>query len=174
MENEWQIQQVVEGLFIGSRHCREEENWELKTHNIGVVVDLSNLQGLPAVPDGCQLIEVAIDDKEDQQITPVLRQVLQVVVENHERSNKAAADSNYNSAVLIHCSQGISRSASCVLAVLMVQHKMTLKEAYKLLREKRRTIHPNSGFLKELIALEREVHDGIATCEIDGLKILWK
>jgi hypothetical protein len=165
MENEWQIQQVVDGLFIGSRHCREEENWELKTHNVGVVVDLSNLPGLPAVPDGCRLIEVAIDDKEDQHIIPVLRQVLKVV------ENKSKAD---NSVVLIHCNQGISRSASCVLAVLMVQHKMTLKEAYQLLRDKRRIVHPNSGFMKELIELEREVHDGIATCEINGLKIMWK
>ena len=48
--------------------------------------------------------------------------------------------------VLVHCSRGISRSSTIVLAYLMKEVKMTLNEAYDLTRERRDCINPNLGF----------------------------
>lgn len=69
-----------------------------------------------------------------------------------------------NGKILVHCYQGISRSASFVLAYLMIYHKLTLEDALKLVTKKR-LICPNNGFLMQLIDLDKQVqaslkHDG--------------
>eukprot|EP00118_Oscarella_pearsei_P026496 m.309991 g.309991 ORF g.309991 m.309991 type:complete len:179 (+) comp49014_c0_seq1:45-581(+) len=58
--------------------------------------------------------------------------------------------------ILVHCVEGVSRSASLVIAYCMLELKMDLKEALALVR-KGRNVCPNSGFLKQLIQLEEEL-----------------
>ncbi|XP_054623883.1 dual specificity protein phosphatase 13-like [Dunckerocampus dactyliophorus] len=55
--------------------------------------------------------------------------------------------------VLVHCAVGVSRSASLVLAYLMIWHGYTLLEAIRKVKE-RRWIFPNKGFLKQLCLLQ--------------------
>lgn len=55
--------------------------------------------------------------------------------------------------VLVHCLQGLSRSATLVLAFLMIKKGMTVTEAVETVRSKRR-IYPNDGFLQQLCDLE--------------------
>lgn len=51
---------------------------------------------------------------------------------------------------------GISRSATCALAFLMIKRGMTFTEAMALVRS-RRDIHPNEGFVRQLQQLDREL-----------------
>lgn len=51
---------------------------------------------------------------------------------------------------------GVSRSATCALAFLMIKRGMSLTEALATVRS-RRDIHPNTGFLRQLQQLEREL-----------------
>ncbi|CAG0899138.1 unnamed protein product [Darwinula stevensoni] len=64
-----------------------------------------------------------------------------------------------NGRVLVHCREGISRSATLVLAFLMIKRNYTVQEAVRLVRSKREII-PNEGFLQQLCdlndALEKE------------------
>ncbi|KAM9424323.1 dual specificity protein phosphatase 13A-like [Pholidichthys leucotaenia] len=62
-----------------------------------------------------------------------------------------------NARILVHCAVGVSRSASLVLAYLMIHHRYTLLEAINKVKE-RRWIFPNRGFLKQLCALEMNLH----------------
>ncbi|XP_056152717.1 dual specificity protein phosphatase 13-like [Lampris incognitus] len=55
--------------------------------------------------------------------------------------------------VFVHCAVGVSRSASLVLAYLMIHHHYSLLDAIKRIKE-RRWIFPNKGFLKQLRALD--------------------
>ncbi|XP_060884479.1 dual specificity protein phosphatase 13A-like isoform X1 [Labrus mixtus] len=55
--------------------------------------------------------------------------------------------------VFVHCAVGVSRSASLVLAYLMIHHHYSLLEAIHKVKE-RRWIFPNTGFLKQLRALD--------------------
>ncbi|XP_069000889.1 dual specificity phosphatase 29-like [Embiotoca jacksoni] len=61
--------------------------------------------------------------------------------------------------VLVHCVMGRSRSASLVLAYLMMKHSLTVVDAIEHVRQ-HRCILPNHGFLKQLrvldIALQEE------------------
>ncbi|KPJ11734.1 Dual specificity phosphatase DUPD1 [Papilio machaon] len=58
--------------------------------------------------------------------------------------------------VLVHCLMGVSRSATCALAFLMIKRGMSLTEALALVRS-RRDIHPNEGFLRQLQQLDKEL-----------------
>ncbi|XP_012720802.2 dual specificity protein phosphatase 13 isoform X2 [Fundulus heteroclitus] len=60
---------------------------------------------------------------------------------------------NTNARVLVHCAVGVSRSASLVLAYLMIYHAYTLLEAINKVKESR-WIFPNRGFLRQLCALD--------------------
>lgn len=59
--------------------------------------------------------------------------------------------------ILVHCQVGVSRSATIVLAYLMLKQNMTLAEAIKKVKE-RRGIYPNQGFLKQLINLHIQLY----------------
>ncbi|XP_054654913.1 dual specificity protein phosphatase 13 [Dunckerocampus dactyliophorus] len=61
--------------------------------------------------------------------------------------------------VLVHCLMGVSRSATLVLAYLMICEDLSLREAAAAVRT-HRDICPNSGFLQQLrhldVSMERE------------------
>ena len=58
--------------------------------------------------------------------------------------------SNVCGRIFVHCKEGVSRSASLVLAYLVRDQEMLLKDAVRLVRSKR-AISPNEGFLQQLI-----------------------
>ncbi|KAL5006718.1 hypothetical protein ScPMuIL_015524 [Solemya velum] len=58
--------------------------------------------------------------------------------------------------VLVHCVQGVSRSATLVIAYLMIKCHMTVQDALRLVRS-RREICPNDGFLQQLCHLNEEL-----------------
>ncbi|XP_035291779.1 dual specificity protein phosphatase 26-like isoform X2 [Anguilla anguilla] len=59
--------------------------------------------------------------------------------------------------ILVHCAVGVSRSATLVLAYLMIRQNMTLVEAIKTVKD-RRGIIPNRGFLRQLVRLDGSLH----------------
>ncbi|XP_059025811.1 serine/threonine/tyrosine-interacting-like protein 2 isoform X1 [Mustela lutreola] len=58
--------------------------------------------------------------------------------------------------VLVHCAMGVSRSATVVLAFLMICENMTLVEAIRTVQA-HRDICPNSGFLRQLQVLDNRL-----------------
>lgn len=82
-------------------------------------------------------------------ILPYLRPAAEFIHKAHQE----------NGVVYVHCQQGVSRSASVVLAYLMLYHDMSLMNAVRAVRQKRE-IFPNGGFLKQLCTLEQEILTG--------------
>ena len=58
--------------------------------------------------------------------------------------------------VLVHCGEGISRSATIVLAYLMIKCGFTAQESVKQVR-RYRSILPNVGFLKQICDLNDQL-----------------
>ena len=53
--------------------------------------------------------------------------------------------------VLVHCNQGVSRSATCVCYWLMQREEgLTVERALERVRAAREVVHPNPGFMRQL------------------------
>ncbi|NXE31986.1 DS13B phosphatase, partial [Ptilorrhoa leucosticta] len=73
--------------------------------------------------------------------------------------------------VFVHCAMGVSRSATLVLAFLMIHENMTLVDALKTVSA-HRNICPNSGFLSQLRDLDIKLNEerkGIRSSATKGL-----
>lgn len=62
-----------------------------------------------------------------------------------------------NGCVFIHCNAGVSRSATVVIAYLIKEYGMSFAEAFAYLKEKRESIRPNDGFIKQLKQYENSL-----------------
>ncbi|CAN0005701.1 unnamed protein product, partial [Phaeothamnion confervicola] len=66
----------------------------------------------------------------------------------------------YYGSVLVHCRQGVSRSAAIVVAYLMKARGLSLDDALAYLRRRRPVVNPHEAFLRQLrdfeVALRRE------------------
>ena len=58
--------------------------------------------------------------------------------------------------VLVHCVVGVSRSATLVLAYLMLHQQLSLREAVITVRQ-HRWVFPNRGFLHQLCQLDQQL-----------------
>jgi len=70
--------------------------------------------------------------------------------------------------ILVHCSAGISRSPTLVVAYLMKARSMSLRSALKQVLRARPQVSPNPGFLRQLKQLEVEL-SGCVTLDVDEL-----
>lgn len=61
--------------------------------------------------------------------------------------------------VLVHCVVGVSRSATLVLAYLMLRQQMSLRQAVIAVRQ-HRWVFPNRGFLHQLCQLDQKLQGG--------------
>ncbi len=59
---------------------------------------------------------------------------------------------------MVNCVQGVSRSATIVLAFLMLKRHMTAQDAMRKVRENRE-VSPNDGFLQQLCDLNDKLTD---------------
>ena len=66
---------------------------------------------------------------------------------------------NKNNKILIHCAEGVSRSPALVVAYLMWKYNMDSKTVIDIIKEKRKFVDINLGFLFQLenLSLHREI-----------------
>jgi hypothetical protein len=64
--------------------------------------------------------------------------------------------------VLVHCRQGVSRSAAVVISYYMITNKWTYNEAFQYVRKKRPIIDPNIGFMAQLRQFEKRLLQGVS------------
>lgn len=63
--------------------------------------------------------------------------------------------------VYVHCHQGVSRSASVVIAFLMEFRGFSFDEAMTYVKARRPIVKPNDGFVKQLKEYEEELNERI-------------
>ncbi|XP_012261545.2 dual specificity protein phosphatase 19 [Athalia rosae] len=62
--------------------------------------------------------------------------------------------SNQHENIFVHCNAGVSRSASVIIAYLMVTENLSYDKAYQRVKSVRQCIKPNDGFVRQLKALK--------------------
>jgi protein-tyrosine phosphatase len=58
--------------------------------------------------------------------------------------------------LIFSCAQGISRSASVIIAYVMVEMKMGYEKAFNFVKSKREIICPNNSFRQQLMNFENK------------------
>ena len=102
-------------------------------------------------------MNVPISDEASADILSLIPSVILFLIEAFSHDGKA----------LVHCNLGISRSSTLVLAYLMYTRHWTLEVAYKYVRERRPIVHPNNGFISQLILLEEMLFGSKLTAQDD-------
>lgn len=65
--------------------------------------------------------------------------------------------------VLVHCSAGISRSPTLVLAYMIYKHHLTLDEAFEKMRQLRQIVDPNISFILQLREWEKTLRSSTSS-----------
>jgi len=127
-------------LFIGSLAAVQDTDL-LRQHRITHIVQVVNVPWLPVTEqDGYRCYKISIDDTENVDLRPHLESACAFI----ERALRSGMN------VLVHCQQGVSRSASIVIAYLIRNQNMSFDSAYSFLKHKRACVKPNPSFVKAL------------------------
>lgn len=127
---------VIENLYISS--FKEVEDKELlEKHKITHILSCCPMNG-PL--NGFEHKVIPIYDTEKDDISKYFEESVEFINKGLEKG-----------AVLVHCLAGVSRSATIILYFLQKQKKMSYKESYLFLKEKRSIIEPNDGFKRQLM-----------------------
>ena len=131
------LTKVIDGLYIGD--INDASNLQkLKNENIKYIVNVT--ADIPIYfQKEFNYLRIPIDDHCSANISQYIQPAVDYIDLNIQKGN-----------VFVHCYAGISRSASIIIAYLILKKNYTYSDAYNLLKSKRPIIHPNSGFNKIL------------------------
>ncbi|PON97448.1 Dual specificity phosphatase [Trema orientale] len=103
-------------------------------------------------PDQFEYRNFSISDSEDANISSIFDEASDFIDHVEQIGGK----------VLVHCFEGKSRSATVVIAYLMLRKNFTLLEAWNTLKRVHRRAQPNDGFAKILLNLDRKLHGKVS------------
>ncbi|KAF5348344.1 hypothetical protein D9758_010942 [Tetrapyrgos nigripes] len=128
-------------LYIGSISAIYDIDL-LRSHNVSHLVQVLDAPWLPPLgeKEGFTSFKISILDATSADLKPHLEEACTSI-------DKALREGR---SVLVHCQQGISRSAAVVIAYLIRNHGMSYDAAYTHVRRQRPCIKPNSGFVNVL------------------------
>lgn len=133
---------VTDGLFLGGVEQALSAP-RLRALRITHIVNASREDGDLHL-EQFQYLHINARDNTHERLTPYFAEVAQWV-DNARRAGGNA---------LIHCREGVSRSATLVLATRMIHERVPLFQAFRQLKACRQQIEPNPQFLSELRQLE--------------------
>ncbi|KAL5490238.1 TIF1 [Sanghuangporus weigelae] len=142
------LTEIIPGLYMSDLSAAES----VKTHDCyGITHVLSVMPGNVILPRTSRpsplTLQIPIRDTPFEELAGHLSRTSAFISDAlHKRGR-----------VLVHCVQGMSRSASVVAAYLMATYGWSVQQAVQFVRDRCSTAQPNSGFLLQL----QEYHDAL-------------
>nr|CCA13937.1 dual specificity phosphatase putative [Albugo laibachii Nc14] len=154
--------EILEGfLFLGNMwHAQSRK--VIRDLGITHIVNASLDVGNEFESVGVVYCTVTIKDRPGENISQFFNVVF-TFIEDAKRVQHAR--------VLVHCTQGISRSGTLVIMYLMRAHCWSLVTATNFVLANRGVVYPNAGFLRALMEEEMRLYNGnsITESELDSL-----
>lgn len=154
--------EVLEGfLFLGNMwHAQSEDvirNLGI-THVVNASLDIENV----FEHENVSYHSVKVKDRPESDISQFFDSTFAFIEEAKRTSHGR---------VLVHCTQGISRSATLIIMYLMRAHHWSLVTAANFAIASRGVVYPNDGFLRALMQEEFRLYNGnsITEEELDAL-----
>jgi predicted protein tyrosine phosphatase len=126
------------GIYLGNLYAAYNLDI-LKKHNISAVLTVAAGTGLKYTDPSISHMVIMADDIEHYNLSRHFDKMIDFIDKVRKVEKKS---------ILIHCFAGISRSATTVIAYLMKNNAWTYKKASGFVREKRKEIFPNNGFIR--------------------------
>jgi len=140
------IDKIVDNVYLGNWFDSIDEK-KLRCNNIKCILTLNyfnshNYENIRMFNQlGIRYKYIKIHDSLDDNILPYINESIDFIKQC--RGN-----------VLVHCTAGVSRSASIVIAYLMKEKKLSYIKAFNYVQKIRPIIHPNDSFINQLKTLE--------------------
>lgn len=139
--------QIVNHLFLGNLEAATDPFW-LGEHQIKQVLSILSTQTCPSYESSkfdkvnIQHKYVEADDASTQMIAKHFPEAVEFIRESISKEEN----------ILVHCRQGVSRSATIVCAYLMSLHTdWSPEETVSFVRKSRAVADPNEGFIFQLL-----------------------
>ncbi|KPA82266.1 putative dual specificity protein phosphatase [Leptomonas pyrrhocoris] len=150
--------EIIPYLFCGSLRSAQSQMVYRKL-NISYLLTVGR-QLVPVPPEGGTHKVIVVDDIPGADIRTSFREAVGFIEESQQKK----------SGCLVHCFAGLSRSATTVIAYLMMRKNMRLDEAYLVAKKGRPAILPNKGFFDQLVELDHELFpDATRPLDIESL-----
>ncbi|CAG8466531.1 11082_t:CDS:2 [Cetraspora pellucida] len=120
---------IIPGLYLGSLIAASDQSW-LKEHKITHILTVADSIS-PPFPGLFKYKVISIRDHPSQNISRHFEEMFEFI--------QSVLDQE-DGKILVHCHQGVSRSASVVIAYIMRSKQVSLDDALKLVKEKRSAI----------------------------------
>jgi predicted protein tyrosine phosphatase len=160
-EVDMSISRVRDHLYISGIGPVRKQGF-LKDNGITHLVSILDKMHLKSsIPPGIQHLWIKAQDVDSERLGPHFSRIATFIADARECSG--------NPKVLVHCRQGMSRSAAAVLATLIINEGMRLEDGWRELKMVRPTVSPNRGFLTELRILERSYFGNLTSTKKLGL-----
>jgi dual specificity MAP kinase phosphatase len=136
---------ILPFLYLGAeRNAHNIKELTYRT-NITFILNVS-WEAAETYPDQFVYKRIPISDKADEPIALHFKEAFEFI----EQARKSGKN------VLVHCVQGISRSATLTIAYLMWHKRIPLSRALAHVKHCRPVINPNRGFMEKLKEFEKE------------------
>jgi len=140
-----QLFEILPHLFLGSQDAATNEQG---LNEKGVKYILNVATGIDyKQQDGINYCTIPILDLDSVDIIPIFEQCFDFI----EIGRK-------DGGVLVHCNQGVSRSATVIIAYIMKTEKKSFQESYNITKNSKQDINPNPGFMRQLKEYENSVY----------------
>lgn len=144
------MDEILPGLFLGALSAAANVN-ALQKQSVDALLSVGKGFQLEPPPDFRHHV-ISVDDDEDEDLLQFMQEAIDFIDDCFHKERK----------VLVHCFAGVSRSATMVIAYIMQKsakgeglQESALEHAFKHVKSRRSCVNPNPGFLRQLIAFEK-------------------
>ena len=153
---------ILPNLYLGGLVDGAADPEALKRIEVSAVVCCISYVELPKRREvkGLDYFRVDVDDASHEPIKSYFAEAIEFIANKLHREER----------VLVHCRSGVSRSATIVVAFVVHHLKISVHDAFFLVRSKRPVIMPNLGFMDQLCEYEVEIDGNQGDPSIDTYK----
>lgn len=131
------MSEILPNLYLGDVKDAYNYNF-LRSKRIVYIINVSDFPN--RFGNHFKYIRLPLNDHPNENISQYFTTISKIIV--NALNNKQP--------VLVHCSMGMSRSPTLVIAFLIQHVNMTLDQAFSHVKQRRPIIDPNPGFIEQL------------------------
>ena len=134
------IDKITDKIYLGEKEGLKDPEY-FSSEKITHVLSLIDME--ISLPIESKLVHklISIEDDEKSNLLKIIKECIEFI----EKADK----------IFIHCMYGISRSPSIVIAYLMWKTHCSYYDTYFFVKNRRKFIYPNEGFVKQLKLFEK-------------------